>query len=60
MQPLHRTIAFQRALEAGARLLVAASRSRAGWLMGTAALAFAKAVENMGISHNVGHGQGAG
>ena len=25
--------------------------------MGTAALAFAKAVENMEISHNVGHGQ---
>ena len=54
---IHRTIAFQRALEAGARLLVAAGRSRAGWLMGTAALAFAKAVENMEISHNVGHGQ---
>jgi fatty acid desaturase len=57
---IHRTIAFQRALEARARLLFAAIRSRAGWLLGTAALAFAKAVENMGISHNVGHGQGAG
>ena len=54
---IHRTIAFQRALEAGGRLLIAVSRSRAGWLMGTAALAFAKAVENMEISHNVGHGQ---
>jgi fatty acid desaturase len=54
---IHRTIAFQRALEAGARLLIAAGRSRAAWLMGTAALAFAKAVENMEISHNVGHGQ---
>jgi NADPH-dependent stearoyl-CoA 9-desaturase len=54
---IHRTIAFQRALEAGARLLIAASRSRAAWLVGTAALAFAKAVENMEISHNVGHGQ---
>jgi fatty acid desaturase len=54
---IHRTIAFQRALEARARLLVAAIRSRAGWLLGTAALAFAKAVENMGISDNVGHGQ---
>ena len=58
MQPISTAHAFQRALEAGARLLVAASRSRAGWLMGTAALAFAKAVENMEISDNVGHGQG--
>ena len=38
-------------------MLVAVSRSKAGWLLGTAALAFAKAVENMGISHNDGHGQ---
>jgi fatty acid desaturase len=54
---IRRTIAFQRALEVGARLMIAASRSWKGWTTGTAALAFAKSVENMEISHNVGHGQ---
>ena len=54
---IRRTIAFHRTLEAGARLLIAASRSKAGWIAGTAALAFAKCVENMEIGHNVGHGQ---
>ena len=54
---IRRTIAFQRTLEAGARLLIAASRSRTGWIVGTAALALAKSVENMEIGHNVGHGQ---
>jgi len=54
---IRRTIKFQRALDVGARLLIAASRSKTGWLAGTAALAFAKSVENMEISHNVGHGQ---
>jgi fatty acid desaturase len=54
---IRRTITFQRALDVGARLLIAASRSKMGWLAGTAALAFAKSVENMEISHNVGHGQ---
>jgi fatty acid desaturase len=38
-------------------LLIGCSRSRAGWLLGTAALAYAKSVENMEISHNVLHGQ---
>ena len=54
---IRRTIAFQRSLEVGARLLIAASRSKGGCVLGTAALAFAKIVENMEISHNVGHGQ---
>jgi NADPH-dependent stearoyl-CoA 9-desaturase len=54
---IRRTIAFQRALEVSARLLIAASRSKIGWFLGTAALAFAKCVENMEIGHNVGHGQ---
>jgi NADPH-dependent stearoyl-CoA 9-desaturase len=54
---IRRTIAFQRVLEILARLLIAASRSKAGWLVGAAALAFAKIVENMEIGHNVGHGQ---
>ncbi len=54
---IQRTIKFQRTLDMVARLLIGASRSRAGWLMGTAALAFAKSVENMEIGHNVSHGQ---
>ncbi|WP_081287840.1 fatty acid desaturase family protein [Mycobacterium asiaticum] len=54
---IRRTIAFQRGLEVGARFVIAASRSKTGWLAGSAALAFAKCVENMEIGHNVGHGQ---
>lgn len=38
---IRRTIVFQRVLEVGARLLIAASRSKTGWAAGTAALAFA-------------------
>ncbi|MEO3761012.1 fatty acid desaturase [Mycobacterium sp. B14F4] len=53
---IRRTIAFQRSLEAAGRLLIF-SRTRAGWLAGTAALSFAKCVENMEIGHNVSHGQ---
>jgi fatty acid desaturase len=54
---IRRTIAFQRALDLGARLLIGVSRSRVGWLLGTAGLAYAKSVENMEIGHNVTHGQ---
>jgi fatty acid desaturase len=54
---IQRTIRFQRTLEVAGRLLIGASRSRAGWLAGTVALAFAKSVENMEIGHNVSHGQ---
>ncbi|MGE2689044.1 fatty acid desaturase family protein [Mycolicibacterium pulveris] len=54
---IRRVIGFQRTLEVAARLLIAVSRSRAGWVVGTAALAFAKSVENMEIGHNVSHGQ---
>ena len=54
---IRRTIVFQRTLDVAARLLIACSRSRAGWLLGTASLAYAKSVENMEIGHNVGHGQ---
>ncbi len=54
---IRRTIALQRTLEAGARLLIAASRTKIGWIAGTAVLAFAKCVENMEIGHNVSHGQ---
>ena len=54
---IRRTILFQRTLDVAARLVIACSRSRVGWLAGTAALGFAKSVENMEIGHNVTHGQ---
>ncbi len=54
---IRRTIKFQRTLDIVARLIIACTRSRAGWLLGTASLALAKSVENMEIGHNVGHGQ---
>ncbi|MGE2718406.1 fatty acid desaturase family protein [Mycolicibacterium celeriflavum] len=54
---IRRTIKFQRALEVLARVLIGTSRSRTGWALGTAALAYAKSVENMEIGHNVSHGQ---
>jgi NADPH-dependent stearoyl-CoA 9-desaturase len=54
---IRRTIRLQRTLDVAARLLIAGTRSRTGWIFGTAALAFAKSVENMEIGHNVGHGQ---
>jgi fatty acid desaturase len=54
---IRQTIWFQRLLDLGARLLIGGSRSRAAWFAGTAALAYAKSVENMEIGHNVSHGQ---
>ena len=54
---IRRTIMFQRTLDVAARLLIFTSRSKAGWLLGTASLAYAKSVENMEIGHNVCHGQ---
>ena len=54
---IRRTIKFQRALDVAARVVIATSRSKTGWLVGTAALGFAKSVENMEIGHNVSHGQ---
>jgi fatty acid desaturase len=54
---IRRVIAFQRTLDVAARVVIRCSRSRAGWLLGAAALAVAKSVENMEIGHNVGHGQ---
>ena len=53
---IRRAIVFQRSLEGAGRLLIM-SRRRAGWLAGTAALAFAKCVENMELGHNISHGQ---
>ncbi|MCM6779010.1 fatty acid desaturase [Nocardia sp. CDC159] len=54
---IRRTIAFQRALDVAARLTIALSRNRTGWILGAVGLAVAKSVENMEIGHNVGHGQ---
>ena len=54
---IRRTITFQRTLDIAARLLIAGTRSKASWVLGTAALGFAKSVENMEIGHNVSHGQ---
>ncbi|MCC3326143.1 fatty acid desaturase family protein [Nocardia abscessus] len=54
---IRRTIAFQRILEATSRLVIGGTRTKAGWLLGTTALAAAKSIENMEIGHNVCHGQ---
>jgi fatty acid desaturase len=54
---IRRSIMFQRTLDVVGRLLIVGSKSRAGWVLGTASLAFAKIVENMEIGHNVSHGQ---
>jgi len=52
-----RTIALQRCLEVAARLTICASKSKAGWVIGTTALAMAKCIENMEVGHNISHGQ---
>jgi NADPH-dependent stearoyl-CoA 9-desaturase len=52
-----RAIAFQRCLEVAARLVIAGSKGKCGWAVGTAALAAAKCIENMELGHNITHGQ---
>ena len=54
---VRRTIAFQRALEVASRLVIACTRRRPGWWLGTIGLAAAKSIENMELAHNIGHGQ---
>jgi fatty acid desaturase len=54
---IQRTIRIQRTLDVVGRVIIGCSRSRTGWALGTAILAYAKSVENMEISHNVLHGQ---
>src|ERR1700754_2331039 len=54
---IHRTIAVHRCLDLGARVVIGASRTRAGWAVGTCALAAAKSIENMELGHNIAHGQ---
>ncbi|GLP78330.1 fatty acid desaturase [Mycobacterium antarcticum] len=52
-----RTILLQRALDIASRLTIGLSKGRLGWVVGTAALAVAKSIENMELAHNIGHGQ---
>jgi fatty acid desaturase len=52
-----RAIALQRCLEIAARLVIARSKGRFGWAVGTVALAAAKCIENMELGHNISHGQ---
>ncbi|MGV0812785.1 acyl-CoA desaturase [Mycolicibacterium boenickei] len=54
---IQRAIAFQRCLDITARLIIATSRGKPGWALGTAALATAKSIENMELAHNICHGQ---
>jgi fatty acid desaturase len=54
---IKRAIAFQRCLEIAARLAIARSKGKFGWVVGTAALAAAKCIENMELGHNISHGQ---
>jgi NADPH-dependent stearoyl-CoA 9-desaturase len=50
-------IEMQRRLAVLGRILLLASRNRAGWWAGTSALSAAKILENMEIGHNTMHGQ---
>jgi NADPH-dependent stearoyl-CoA 9-desaturase len=54
---IQRTIAFQRCLDLAARVVIGASPTKTGWVLGTLALAAAKSIENMELGHNIGHGQ---
>src|SRR5271155_3630377 len=54
---VRRAIQLQRALAAGGRIALMASRNRVAWVAGTAMLAAAKIFENMELGHNITHGQ---
>ena len=54
---IRRAIQLQRALAAGGRIALFASRNKAAWLAGTAMLGLAKIIENMELGHNITHGQ---
>ena len=54
---IRRVIRVHRGLEAGARLLLCASRYRAPRIAGTVMLAAAKIIEMMELGHNISHGQ---
>ncbi len=52
-----RSIAFQRFLDLAARLVIAGTSGKVGWVLGATALAVAKSIENMELGHNICHGQ---
>jgi fatty acid desaturase len=54
---IHRTIAAQRILDVAGRLMLAGSSKRSAWWAATVTLGVAKIIENLGIGHNVMHGQ---
>ncbi len=54
---VRRTIQLQRALAAGGRIALLASRNKVAWVAGTVMLAAAKIIENMELGHNITHGQ---
>jgi linoleoyl-CoA desaturase len=54
---VRRAIQLQRALAAGGRIALMASRNKVAWVAGTAMLAAAKIIENMELGHNITHGQ---
>ncbi|MCW2659913.1 MAG: fatty acid desaturase [Mycobacterium sp.] len=54
---IRRSIQLQRALAAGGRIALFASRDKLAWITGTAMLATAKIIENMELGHNITHGQ---
>jgi NADPH-dependent stearoyl-CoA 9-desaturase len=54
---IRRTIQLQRALAAGGRIALFASRNKIAWVAGTGMLAAAKIIENMELGHNIIHGQ---
>jgi fatty acid desaturase len=52
-----RAITVQRCVDVVARLIIAGTKGKAGWAIGTATLAAAKCIENMELGHNISHGQ---
>ena len=54
---IRRAIQLQRALAAGGRVTLFASRNKVAWVAGTAMLGLAKIIENMELGHNITHGQ---
>ncbi|WP_343572369.1 acyl-CoA desaturase [Mycobacterium sp.] len=52
-----RAITLQRCADVAARLIIAGTKGKVGWAIGTAALAAAKSIENMELGHNISHGQ---
>jgi linoleoyl-CoA desaturase len=54
---IRRSIQLQRALAAGGRIALFASKNKLAWMTGTAMLATAKIIENMELGHNITHGQ---